>query len=73
MSEQKLLPVEHHPGFAKDPKSGAILNTDNDRLRAYKKQKRIMQETVRSSQRLDKLEQDMSDVKSMLMQILGKL
>lgn len=59
-------------GYVKDPKSGAILNVDNDKLRAYKLQKQKFAEIARTSQRLDALENDISSIKDMLQQLLKR-
>ena len=73
MNHNKLLPVEHHPGFVKDMTSGAILNTDSSRLSAYKRQKKLMRSAIVNQERIDTLESEMKDIKGLLNQILGKL
>ena len=59
-------------GLVKDKKSGAILNVDNTKLSSYKKQKEIAQKAVDSHKRIEKLENDMSDIKQMLQQLLQR-
>jgi hypothetical protein len=73
MQERKLLPIQQLPGFAKDTGSGAILNTDNTGLKAYKKQKRIMQATLSNEQRIDQLENDIHEMKGMLKLLVAKM
>jgi len=48
---------------------GAVLNVDNEALKAYKKRKEIIKE---NDDRLDKLEYEMSEIKRLLQQIIGK-
>ena len=57
-------------GLVKDSESGAILNVDNAKLAAYKKQKAFMDEKNKDSERLNRLEHDLSDIKSMLQALL---
>lgn len=59
-------------GLVKDPRSGAVLNVDNKRLAAYKKQKAFMQNSVQSTERLDKVENDLAEIKDLLKQLLSK-
>lgn len=59
-------------GLVKDKKSGAILNVDSSKLSAYKKQKEIAQRNLDSQKRIDKLENDISDIKLMLQQLLTR-
>lgn len=68
--KRELIPVEGHKGLARDPKSGAVLNINKDEIqqaRARKAQRRD------EAKRLDKLEDDVDDIKLMLTQILEKL
>lgn len=54
-------------GFIRDYDNlGAVLNTDNSSLKAYKLQKE-------KNRRIDKLEEDVSEIKNMLSLILNKL
>ena len=57
-------------GYVKDTSSGAVLNVDNAKLAAYKKQKAFMDERNKDSERLNRLEHDLSDIKSMLQALL---
>ena len=41
-------------GLVKDPSSGAVLNVDNAKLEAYKKQKNAMSMTVNNNERIMK-------------------
>jgi len=57
-------------GLVKDTKSGAILNVDNAKLNAYKKQKAFMEERHRDSERLNRVENDLSEIKNLLQALL---
>lgn len=57
-------------GLVKDTESGAILNVNNDKLTAYRKQKMFMEERTKDSYRIQKVENDLSDIKQMLQELL---
>ena len=59
-------------GLVEDPVSGAILNINNAALDAYKRQKRVLEESKNSTKRIEKLENDINDIKQMLQQLLMK-
>ena len=54
----------------KDSESGAILNVDNAKLEAYRKQKRFMEERARDNYRIQKVEKDLSEIKSLLQELV---
>lgn len=60
------------PGLVKDTSSGAILNVDNAKLEAYKKQKLFFEQKKNDSQRITKLEGDIIQIKEMLQQLLKR-
>lgn len=57
-------------GYAKDLNSGAVLNVDNNKLSAYKKQKAYMSDREKDSERLNRVENDLNDIKNMLQALL---
>lgn len=59
-------------GLVKDPKSGAILNVDNARLEAYRKQKKAASRTRTLDERVHKLEGDIGEIKNLLRQLISK-
>jgi hypothetical protein len=59
-------------GIVKDPTSGAILNVDNRKLSAYKKQKQMIMDGMKNSERIQKVEQDLEEIKNMLGQLLKR-
>lgn len=60
------------PGLVKDPNSGAILNVDNAKLDAYRKQKQFFEQKKNDSERITKLENDIGSIKEMLQQLLKR-
>jgi K+/H+ antiporter YhaU regulatory subunit KhtT len=60
-------------GLVKDTKSQAVLNVDNKKLEAYRRQKQVMNQTVEQSQRLENVEQQISEIKQMFNILLEKL
>ncbi len=51
---------------------GAILNTDNSGLEAYKRQRHLMHNLVTHENRLKKVEESMDDIKNMLKILVEK-
>jgi hypothetical protein len=59
-------------GLVKDQYSGAILNVDNEKLNAYKKQKYAALKASKTNERLNKVEDDINEIKHMLQQLLKR-
>lgn len=59
-------------GYIKDTHSGAVLNVDNAKLEAYKKQKMAMEQSRMTTERLKKVENDINDIKKLLQQLVSK-
>ena len=57
-------------GLVKDSETGAILNVDNAKLEAYRKQKRFMEERAKDNYRIQKVEKDLSEIKSLLQELV---
>jgi hypothetical protein len=60
-------------GLVKDPKSGAILNVDNNALEAFKKQKMFAENTKKANGRINRIETEMIEIKSLLKQLLREM
>lgn len=60
-------------GLVKDRNSNAVLNVDNEKLKAYKKTKQYMSQTIDQTARLAKVERDITDIKQMFAILLEKL
>lgn len=56
--------------YKRDPNnSGAIVNTDSEALKAYRLRKQLSE---KQEQRMSKLENDLSEIKQLLMSIVNK-
>ena len=64
-----MIPVEGHKNLYRDEKSGAILNTDTEGFKQYKKMKRFKSN---QKEEIDKLKQDIEEIKSLLREIVNK-
>ena len=74
---KELLNVEGQPDLARDPKSGAILNINRTEIQKAREQKRLRklrkQEEDNLKETVSKLENEMSDIKQMLSQLIEKM
>ena len=61
--EIELIPVEGKSGFYRDPESTAIINCDKKAYSDYMKRKKI---TKAKSNELDKMKEDLNNVKGEL-------
>lgn len=70
------LKVIDAPGLLRDPHSKALINTDVSALNEHRKKKRIMSSILNNSKeletRVDELSSRMSNIESMLKQLLEK-
>lgn len=77
MDINKLQRVKDEPDLARDPESGAILlinKSEVEKAREQKRLRRLQSEKEKSLKaKVDNLEKDMSDIKSLLSQIVEKL
>lgn len=64
------LSVEGHPNLHRDIKSGAIVNTNTEEYESYMKSYRMRQQ---QSQRLDRVEDELNEIKLLLTQLIDKL
>ena len=64
-----MIPVEGHKNLYRDEKSGAIINTDSHRFSQYKKSKNIK---LTQRQEIDKMKDDIEEIKYLLKQIASK-
>lgn len=60
-------------GLVKDRVSKAVLCVDDHKLAAYRKQKRFMTQTTDTTKRLEKVEEDINEIKQMFSKLLEKL
>ena len=68
--------VKDHDNLVRDMNSKAILNTDKLALQEYYQKremaKKELSEKIESKQRLDKIENEMSEIKDLLRELIGK-
>lgn len=57
-------------GLVKDPSSGAVLSVDNAKLDAYRKQKQVFEDRNRDKERINKIENDLNEIKQMLQSLV---
>jgi hypothetical protein len=66
---KKYFKIEGEQDLIKDKETGAILNTNMDSLSAYKQKRK---KDIEQENRVDKMESDIGDIKSMLKELLNK-
>lgn len=59
-----LLPIENHPGFAKDTVSSALLNVDKGELFAYKEKKRNTKLLFTLQEEINSLKEELKRIKA---------
>ena len=68
--------VKDHDNLVRDMNSKAILNTDKLALQDYYQKRELakkeLSEKTESKQRLDKIENEMSEIKDLLRELIGK-
>ena len=68
--------VKDHENLVRDMNSKAILNTDRLALQDYyqkrEQAKKELSEKTESKQRLDKIENEMSEIKDLLRELIGR-
>lgn len=73
----KYLKVEGHDGLVRDISTGAVLNINKveiERAKELKKQKLLEKENQQSiNNRIESLENDVSEIKSLLLNLIEKL
>jgi|TARA_Y100000296_G_scaffold76119_1_gene96471 hypothetical protein len=63
-----MIPVKGHSGMVRDPKSGAIINMNSGGEEYSANRARIKADV----ERLNKVEQDVSEIKDMLKQLIER-
>lgn len=68
--------IKENKGLIRDTESGALLNTNRNELEAYYAERDIkikeLQEKQALENKVNKLEQDISDIKSLLQQLVTR-
>ena len=66
MHSSSLIPVEGNLNLSRDPKTGAILNTDRSEYEKYVAQREAKE---LDKERLNKLESEISEIKQLLVKL----
>tara|TARA_B100000212_G_scaffold150583_1_gene113257 strand:- start:870 stop:1091 length:222 start_codon:yes stop_codon:yes gene_type:complete len=66
MHSSSLIPVEGNSNLKRDPKTGAIVNTDRSEYEKYIAQREAKQ---LDKERLNKLESEISEIKQLLVKL----
>lgn len=67
-----LKRAKEAPDYVVDDNRGALLNTNSTALDAYWKKRATRRRMSNMSERMDKMEQDVGDIKSLLLQLLER-
>jgi len=62
--------VEGHPGLIRDLESNAVINKDKS---AYQNYVQLRDQKLKEKERLDKLENEVGEIKSLLQKLVDKL
>jgi hypothetical protein len=66
----KIAKVQDHSEFVRDMHSKAILSVDKASLLDHRNKKKLLKEMLNNTERINKLESDIGDIKSMLSDLL---
>ena len=67
-----MIKVKEHEYLQRDPYSKAIINTDVAAFQEHKQKRKLMENFSNTETRISRLENDISDIKSMLQQLINK-
>jgi hypothetical protein len=70
IQEDKKFIVKENVNLQRDSYSKGIINTDLAALNDYKQKRKMLSEVNTNSERIAKLENDIGDIKNMLVQLL---
>jgi hypothetical protein len=65
--------MKYSETFLRDPKTSALLNTDDNAIRAHKAKKQQMQKIQDMEQDVNNIKHELMEIKDMLQQILTKV
>lgn len=63
---QHILPIENEPSYSKDTITGAILNTDTNKLMEYKSRNKISRQVKSLQDEINILKQELDTIKTFL-------
>ena len=65
----EYVKIKDESDLVKDKNTGAVLNTNLDSLKAYREKRK---KDLEMGNKIDQLENDIGDIKSMLIELLNK-
>lgn len=71
-SEYELLGVQDRPDYARDPYSNAIFNLNQKEIDEYLEKKKLREAQKANQERLDNMESDLNEIKSLLKELINK-
>ena len=63
---ENYLPIEGQPGYVKDPRSSAILNTDLGALQEYKNKRKQAKQIQSMQEEINMLKEELATIKNHL-------
>ena len=69
---ENYIKVKDHPNLVRDSQSNAILNVDNIALNKYKQERDRLLKLNRVVEEHEQIKNDISDIKSMLIELMEK-
>ena len=66
------VPIQGHSGLVRDTRSGAVINMSTGGQEYSQNKARMAAEELVKETRLDKVEQDVSEIKDMLKQLIER-
>jgi|TARA_B100000287_G_C20381077_1_gene681608 wobble nucleotide-excising tRNase len=74
MHSSRLIPVEGHEGFARDPKTGAVINTNKSDYQKYKAvsaaRKNFDQKIEDTAAEVASLKEEITEIKQLLVKLV---
>jgi len=71
MIEQVIFRAKEYPDFTVDRNHGVLLNTNISKLEAYRRERQRLQESKLNNNRINKLEQDLTEIKQLLKDLMN--
>ena len=68
-----ILEKTEVPGLVRDLTNQALINTNTEALNAYKSRKKQMLDLIETKNKVEKLENEMTEIKQLLLKIVEKI
>ena len=77
MHSSSMIPVEGHKNLSRDPKTGAIINTNKSEFEKYVEQRRIESEQRKqietTAKELKEVKEEISEIKDLLVKLANSI